>query len=192
METHFWNHLNTILTHKKYVFKYCCIAGIPWRGIKHDMSKFSPIEFNESIKYWSGDRSPIDNCKDVNGYSVAWQHHKGRNTHHWEYWIDNIDNGEEGHPTAILMPFEDCLEMICDYLGAGNAYQGDKWSPKSQLDWWNWKKKHCLMHPVVYAFVEGTLTDFCHGNLKNELKYNNMKNRYDCLLDYYNKGELKV
>lgn len=65
------NHLNTVLTHKKYVFKYCKMAGIPWRGIKHDLSKFTPIEFIKSAHYWTGNRSPIDNCKDINGFSKA-------------------------------------------------------------------------------------------------------------------------
>ena len=109
----YFNHLKTVLTHKKWVNRYCRMAGIPWRGIKHDLSKFSNIEFKESCKYWTGNRSPIDNCKDENGYSKAWQHHKGRNTHHWEYWIDNIG---DGHPNAILMPYEDCVEMIFDFI----------------------------------------------------------------------------
>jgi hypothetical protein len=72
-------HFNLVARHKWYVFKNCCKAGIPWQGIKHDLSKYSPIEFFESVKYYSGDRSPIDNCKDANGVSYAWQHHKGRN-----------------------------------------------------------------------------------------------------------------
>ena len=32
------------------------------------MSKFSYIEFSESIKYYTRDRSPIENCKDENHY----------------------------------------------------------------------------------------------------------------------------
>ena len=146
----YFNHLKTVLTHKKWVYKYCKMTGIPWRGIKHDFSKFSPIEFNESCKYWTGNRSPIDNCKDVNGYSKAWQHHKGRNTHHWEYWIDNIG---DGHPTAILMPYKDCVEMICDYLGAARAYLGPRFSYQTEWEWWNEKRKHVLMHPVVERFI---------------------------------------
>lgn len=65
------NHFKTVCKHKYYVGKYCFIAGIPWRGIKHDLSKFSPIEFFEGAKYYQGDRSPIDACKEINGYSKA-------------------------------------------------------------------------------------------------------------------------
>ena len=147
------NHLNTVLTHKKYVFKYCKMAGIPWRGIKHDLSKFTPIEFIESAHYWTGNRSPIDNCKDVNGFSKAWQHHKGHNTHHWEYWIDDIKDGGVGHPKALLMPYEDTVELLCDYLGAGAAYMKDKFNAENELNWWLKKREEVLMHPAVKSFI---------------------------------------
>ena len=53
-------HLKTVLTHKWYVFIYCCKLGIPWQGIKHDLSKFSWTEFSESVKYYQGgEKSPI-------------------------------------------------------------------------------------------------------------------------------------
>ena len=68
----FKGHFKTVLTHKYYVFKNCVVAGMPLRGILHDLSKFSPIEFFESVKYYQGSRSPIDACKEVNGYSNAW------------------------------------------------------------------------------------------------------------------------
>ena len=36
------NHWKTIRTHRKWVRHYCKLAGIYWRGIKHDLSKYSP------------------------------------------------------------------------------------------------------------------------------------------------------
>ena len=59
-------HFKLISLHKWYVFLFCCKAGIPWRGIKHDLSKYSPTEFFESVKYFQGDGSPIDACKKAN------------------------------------------------------------------------------------------------------------------------------
>lgn len=143
-------HFKLITTHKWYVFKNCCKAGIPWRGIKHDLSKYSPTEFFESAKYFTGDRSPIDNCKDANGVSYAWQHHKGRNPHHWEYWIDEVGSD---NPVGRLMPYKYAVEMICDYIGAGQAYEKESWSPQSQYEWWQNKKEHVKMHPQIYSFV---------------------------------------
>ena len=81
-------HFKLITKHKWVVFKLCCKIGEPWRGFWHDMSKYSITEFGESIKYYVGTHSPITEAKKDKGYSEAWLHHKGRNRHHSEYWID--------------------------------------------------------------------------------------------------------
>lgn len=176
----FFGHIRTVLIHKYYVFYYCCKFGIPWRGIVHDISKFSPIEFWESVKYFNNDGiSPIIHCKKVNGWSKAWQHHKGRNTHHYEYWIDNVDKGG----TPIPMPYKDVVELICDYLSAGKTYNGSSFSFKDELDWWN-KKKETLsmsMHPATKEFISYVFENLAIRNklLKPTqlkifyLKYNN-------------------
>jgi len=145
-------HLKTIIKHKHYVFLNCCKAGLYWRGIKHDMSKFHPIEFCESVKYFTGTRSPIDLCKEENGYSAAWMHHKGRNSHHYEYWVDYLDDG--GKP--VQMPYKDALEMICDYIAAGRAYKGKDFSYADEYDgFWKLKKsKPIKMHDQTKAFVD--------------------------------------
>ena len=78
-------HLKTILIHKWWVFYYCCKLGIPWQGIVHDLSKFSPTEFFESVKFYQGGKSsPIPAAKNGQGYSLARQHPKGRNEPHYE------------------------------------------------------------------------------------------------------------
>ena len=144
-------HFYKVCKHKFFVGKYCFMAGIRWRGIKHDISKFSPVEFFESVKYYQGNRSPIDACKEANGYSKAWMHHKGRNSHHYEYWVDNFDNGG----TPVKMPFKDACELICDYLGAGRAYMGRKFTYAGEYEWWHNKRQHSLaMHPHTMLFVD--------------------------------------
>ena len=103
-------HFKIICEHKSWVSYYCNIAGLSkWQAFKHDLSKFSYTEFSESVKYYSGDKSPIENAKEIKGYSLAWQHHKGRNPHHYEYWMDNFDIGT----TPIRMPYKYAVEMIC-------------------------------------------------------------------------------
>ena len=52
-------HFKLITKHKWVVFKLCCKIGIPWRGLVHDLSKYSPTEFWESVKYYDGHVSPI-------------------------------------------------------------------------------------------------------------------------------------
>ena len=147
-------HARTVLRHKYYVWLNCCKAGIPWRGLKHDLSKFSPVEFIESVEYYQGDRSPIDACKELNGVSYAWMHHKGRNSHHYEYWVDYLDQGGK----AQIMPYKDVLEMMCDFLGAGMAYSknsGKPFSYDAEYDWWKAKlKTNPKMHYKTVYFCE--------------------------------------
>ena len=137
-----FGHWKTIRTHRHWVKYYCRLAGIPRRGWKHDLSKYSPIEFWEGVRYWDGDNSPINNCKKCNGWSLAWMHHKGRNPHHYEYWMDNFDYGG----VALLMPQDDFVEMVCDFLAAGRAYQGDMFTYSYERAWWLKKRENCAMN----------------------------------------------
>lgn len=164
----FFKHLNKIIVHKFWVGYYCFIFHIPIQGLLHDLSKFSPTEFFESVKYYQGDKSPIDACKKENGMSIAWQHHKGRNKHHYEYWMDNFDNGG----TPLLMPPMYAIEMLADYLGAGKAYMGNKFSYENEYSWWLNKIKNPLaMHPMIKAFITSCLAHFASNEIANEGDY---------------------
>lgn len=144
-------HIRTVCIHKYWVAKYCFRAGLYWRGIKHDLSKFTPVEFIESVKYYAGGKgSPINKAKADKGWSAAWMNHKGRNTHHYEYWQDNFDSGGE----AIEMPFECAAELVCDYLGAARAYMGKKFTYLKEYIWWMDKyNRNIAMHPHIKEFV---------------------------------------
>lgn len=171
-------HLKTVLTHKKWVYFYCKMCGIPKQGLLHDLSKFSPIEFIESAKYWTGTRSPIDMCKEKYGYSEAWLHHKGRNKHHYEYWQDNFDKGGE----ALQVPFEYAVEMICDFIGAARAYMGDGFSFATEWEWWINKRETRAMHDQTKIFISLVLKE-----LVQNLEIRRILN-YDTLKDYYNRA----
>lgn len=144
-------HFKKICIHKYWVGKYCFRMGLYWQGIAHDLSKFSPVEFFESVKYYQGTRSPIDACKEANGYSMGWFHHRGRNPHHYEYWQDNFDKGGE----PVLMPKKYAIEMLCDYLGAARAYTSENFTMTSEWNWWlNKKSKGIAMHPNTIKFID--------------------------------------
>ena len=83
-----WKHFCTITHHKILVMKHCFRIGLYWQGLMHDMSKYSPAEFIPGCRYYQGYRSPNNAEREAKGYSSAWLHHKGRNKHHYEYWID--------------------------------------------------------------------------------------------------------
>ena len=85
---HIREHLRTVGRHRRLVRHYCLRLGLVWQGLTHDLSKYSPTEFWRSAKYYQGYRSPNDQERLENGVSLSWLHHKGRNRHHFEYWID--------------------------------------------------------------------------------------------------------
>ena len=147
----FFKHLFTITRHRHKVMNICFKIGIGFQGLFHDLSKYSPSEFFSGVKYYQGNRSPNAKEREVNGYSKAWLHHKGRNPHHYEYWQDNFDNG--GHP--VKMPEKYAFEMFCDYIGAARAYQGKNFSFQKELEWWNKKKSsNIAMHPQTKDFID--------------------------------------
>lgn len=115
--TRIFKHLIRIIKHKYWVAHYCFQLGLYWQGIVHDWSKFSYTEFSRSIKYWDDTISPLANEKNIHGYSETFLHHRGRNPHHYEYWVHSLDEG--GVPAK--MPRKYALELVCDYLAATRA-----------------------------------------------------------------------
>lgn len=154
-----WRHLRKIQKHRRYVRHYCFLAGIPWRGLTHDLSKYSPTEFCESVKFYIGIGSPIVEAKRIQGISYAWLHHKGRNKHHYEYWMDNFDNGG----FARLMPKKDFTEMVCDFIGAAKAYSNDKFTFAAERKWWENKRKICAMNEKNKIMLDIIFSDLAHA-----------------------------
>lgn len=172
--TKLFKHIKLVCRHKYYVFIATCEGGIPIRGFFHDTSKFSPIELFNSAKYYTGDRSPIDNEKDSKGYSYAWLHHRGRNPHHWEYWIDNLSSGGE----ALKIPPKFIKEMICDWIGSGKAYNKAEWTRWSPYYFFMKKLTdgQIKMHPESIELCTNILHDYAFQtcSLKEIFEYHNV------------------
>lgn len=101
----FIKHFCTITKHRHQVIKHCFKVGIGFQGLFHDLSKYSLFEFIPGVKNYQGTRSPNEAEREINGYSAAWLHHKGRNKHHFEYWIDYNPSTEpiiKTHPPVIF------------------------------------------------------------------------------------------
>ena len=145
----FFGHLKTVRTHRKWVRHYCDLMDIGWQGFWHDLSKYHPVEFFESVKYYQGNRSPIDACKEDKGYSDAWFHHR-RNKHHREYYADHFDKGT----SCIPMPMKYAIEMLADFLAAGRAYQGKNFTYESEWNWWKAQlDRNICIHPQTAMFI---------------------------------------
>ena len=129
----FWGHLTTITRHRHRVLLHCAKAGILWQGLFHDLSKYSPVEFFEGVRYFDGTHSPTEDARRLNGSSLAWMHHKGRNRHHWEYWTDF--NLKEKRYMAVPMPKRYLAEMLCDRVAASKIYKGDAYTDDAPLEY---------------------------------------------------------
>ena len=137
------------------VIRHCFKAGIPIRGLLHDLSKYSPTEFIPSAKYYTGTKSPNEGERDEYGYSRAWLHHKGRNRHHFEYWNDY--NKIEKRVMPVKMPLKFAVEMFCDRVAASKIYQGDNYTINHPLEYYSRAKTTRFIHPETAAFLESLL-----------------------------------
>lgn len=166
-------HFILITKHKYKVFILCTKAGIPVRGLLHDLSKYSPTEFFESVKYYNGKNSPIANCKKENGYSKAWLHHFGRNKHHHEYWYDYW----APEPTPVI-PYKYTVEMICDCLAAGMTYQGKNWTKEYQLGYWNNKKGHLKVNEKIVKILDEVYSEVALKGVNKVITKKHLKEVY--------------
>lgn len=147
------NHFKTITNHKLLVMKYCFKVGLYKQGLLHDLSKYFWVEFSAGIKYYKGNLSPNAIEKIEKGYSKSWLHHKGRNKHHFEYWIDYSTNPTDGL-IGMRMPIKYVVEMFIDRMCASKNYQKEAYSDKSALDYYNKGKEYYILHNESRALLE--------------------------------------
>ena len=181
---HLYDHLHTVNAHRRWVRRYCFKLGLVWQGLIHDLSKYSPTEFWRSVKYYQGYRSPNDAERIANGVSLSWLHHKGRNRHHFEYWIDYCLR-EDGsvYIGGCKMPKKYVAEMFCDRIAACRVYQKEKYTDASPWEYYQRSKdrKHTdacrFMHADTAALLDRWLLllkeqgeDAAFARIRQELK----------------------
>ena len=121
-------HFCTITKHKKLVLKECFRVGLYKQGLLHDMSK----------------------------YSSAWLHHKGRNKHHYEYWIDYSLEGPN-LLAGMKMPVRYVVEMFLDRIAASKVYLGDAYTSDAPLAYYENGRADELMHKDTRELLEKLL-----------------------------------
>lgn len=91
----------------------------------HDLSKFSAAEAWAYAQY-----DFTNNEGDHTLILRAWHHHIHYNDHHPEYWYLPSKSGDG---IMLFMPFEAIVEMVADWIGAGEVYGNpiDKWLPEN-------------------------------------------------------------
>ena len=156
---HVREHLRTVGRHRRLVRHYCLRLGLVWQGLTHDLSKYSPTEFWRSAKYYQGYRSPNDQERKENGVSLSWLHHKGRNRHHFEYWIDYCLRPDGSvYMGGCKMPKRYVAEMFCDRLAASKVYRGKDFNPGDPYQFYlRGKDRRLLIHPATAELLESML-----------------------------------
>ena len=168
-------HLKTVTRHRHAVIRHCKKAGILRQGICHDLSKYSPVEFWQGVKYYSGTFSPNETERKIKGYSSAWLHHKGRNKHHFEYWTDY--NVVERKVMPVMMPVRYVAEMFCDRVAASKIYQGKNYNEGHPYEYFMRGKERRFIHPQTSDLIESWLLmlkekgeDFTLRHIKRAVK----------------------
>lgn len=152
-----WKHFKTITRHKWQVMKGCFKVGLYKQGLLHDMSKYGPTEFLVGVKYYQGNRSPNNAEREDIGYSSAWLHHKGRNKHHYEYWIDYSTKDITGGMAPAPMPHKYVVEMLMDRIAACKIYNGDTYTQKDALNYYLKGREKAPIHEETKALLEKLL-----------------------------------
>jgi len=163
-------HLKTINHHKKLVMELCFRLGLYGQGIMHDLSKYSPTEFLVGAKYYQGNRSPNAAEREDKGYTSAWLHHKGRNKHHIEYWIDyGLDEGST--MIGMKMPVRYVVEMFCDRVAASKTYKGSSYKDSDPYNYYLRSKAHYIIHPQTAQLLEKMLKMLSEQGEEKTLRY---------------------
>lgn len=155
----FFGHLHTVNRHKRLVMKYCFKISLYKRGLLHDLSKYSPTEFIPSVRYFVGYKSPNSVAREKTGVSLAWLHHKGRNRHHFEYWVDYKVGEEKGDVRLVGMKMHYIFlaEMFCDRVAASRVYKGKEYKDSDPYEYYLHIKGSDIIHPDTARELETLL-----------------------------------
>lgn len=138
------------------VMRLCFLVGLYRQGLLHDLSKYSWTEFKVGCRYYQGTRSPNNAEREATGYSRAWLHHKGRNRHHYEYWIDYSLKPGEGM-IGLRMPVNYVVEMFLDRIAASKTYQKAAYTDESPLIYYERGSDGMMIHPETRKLLEKLL-----------------------------------
>ena len=167
-----WQHFRTINHHRFLVMKGCFKVGLYRQGLLHDLSKYSPSEVLVGCRYYQGTRSPNNAEREEIGYSRAWLHHKGRNRHHYEYWIDYSTNPKEGI-IGMKMPVRYVIEMFIDRIAAAKTYRGSKYTDSYPLEYYEKGAARLgrMVHPETAQLLHSLLKMLARDGEEETFRY---------------------
>jgi Family of unknown function (DUF5662) len=127
--------------------------GLFWRGLVHDLSKFTLTEWFPYVRYFYGDggtrETSVNDGNSPMDFEMAWNRHQKVNDHHWQWWVRF---GDDGTILALPMPDKARAEMLCDWRGAGKAL-----GKPDTASWYTANKHKMNLHPKTRAWIEWKL-----------------------------------
>jgi len=151
--------------------KSCFKVGLYKQGLLHDLSKYGWSEFRVGAKYYQGNRSPNNAEREDVGCSTSWLHHKGRNKHHFEYWMDYSIDGEEKRMVGMRMPKQYVVEMFIDRISASKTYLKDKYTDAEPLKYYQSGRVHHMLHEDTRKLLESLLHMLAEKGEKETFSY---------------------
>lgn len=127
--------------------------------LNHDASKNSPEEYAAYDRYFYGGNKSF---RVVQDFRKAWLHHIHENPHHWQHWVLNNDEPEEGE-VVLEMDYIYIIEMICDWW----AFSWKKGDLSEIFSWYDKHQKYIKLAPNTRKTVEDIL-----WTLRGRLGYN--------------------
>lgn len=123
----------------------------------HDLSKDDKDEYDAYDAYFYGGNRSYQVVQD---FRYAWLKHIHRNPHHWQHWVLNCDDQNEGE-IILDMPYNYIIEMICDWW----AFSWNKGNLKEIFNWYDEHKVYMKLSKNTRETVE-----FILGAIREKLK----------------------
>lgn len=133
----------------------------------HDSSKNNDDEYLAYDTYFYGNNRSYEVTEE---FKRAWLLHIHRNPHHWQYWVLNNDDPNEGE-VILDMPYNYIIEMICDWW----SFSWQKGDLGEIFNWYDERSYYIKLSPKTRKTVEDILEQMRDRLGLNTLSHHGIK-----------------
>lgn len=133
----------------------------------HDSSKNNDDEYLAYDAYFYGNNRSYEVTEE---FKRAWLLHIHRNPHHWQYWVLNNDDPNEGE-VILDMPYNYIIEMICDWW----SFSWQKGNLGEIFNWYDEHSDYIKLSPKTRKTVEDILEQMRNRLGLNTLSHHGVK-----------------
>lgn len=133
----------------------------------HDSSKNNDDEYLAYDAYFYGNNRSYE---VMESFKKAWLIHIHRNPHHWQYWVLNNDDPNEGE-VILDMPYNYIIEMICDWW----SFSWQKGDLGEIFNWYDVHSDYIKLSPKTRKTVEDILEQMRNRLGLNTLAHHGIK-----------------